>query len=230
MRSPSLKASSFQRVEDRKFIDDRVKAMYETNRELGTDYFSTDYASILGLQDAKGRTVVGPLVEDYCTFDASKEHGKVATVPEYLRGNHVTLFGPPDTKKMAINAMNSFHRKLQDEPKVVDELLKGNNEFPKWGADDEDSKTPMHDDLVSAGENLTHCFTKEIKVDDDPKGKYKLQVEKLALPIKRFPGLALPSFFAFYKDQPIPLHLYDFALHFYANWNRNEARSFTYPN
>lgn len=226
---PHLKQVLNQRIEDRKFIDDRVKALYETNTELGLDYFSTDYESIMGLQDAKGRTVIGPLLDDYCTFDASKEHAKVAPVPEYLQGNHVTLFGPPDTKKMAINAMNSFHRKLQDEPKVVEELLKGNNEFPKWGADDEDSKTPMHDDLVSAGENLTHCFTKEIKVDDDPKGKYKLQAEKLALPIKRFPGLALPSFFAFYKDQPIPLHLYDFALHFFANWNRNEALVFYVP-
>lgn len=226
---PHLKQVLKKRQEDRKFIDERVAALYKTNTQLGHNYFSTEYTSILGLEDAHGRVVIGPLCDDYCTLDTEKEHAKVAPIPEYLKGNHVTLFGPPDTTKMAINAMNAFHRKLNDEPKIIQELLSQCQEFPKWGADDEDSKTPLHKDLVSAGVNLTGCFTKDIKVEDDPNGKYQLKKDRLALPIKRFPGLALPSFFMFYENEAMPLHLYDFALHFFHNWNRNEALVFYVP-
>lgn len=226
---PALKNVLDKRMEDRAFIDQRVKALYKTNTDLGKNYFSTDYQSIMGLEDANGRVVIGPLCEDYCTLEPSIEHNRVAPIPEYLQGNHVTLFGPPDTAKMAVNAMNAFHRQLKDEPAVVGELLGRCQEFPKWGADDEDSKTPLHTDLVSAGVNLTGCFTKEIKVPGDSSGKYQLKEDRLALPIKRFPGLALPSFFMFYENESIPLHLYDFALHFFENWQRNEALVFYVP-
>lgn len=226
---PELNCVLEQRQIDREFIDQRVKALYESNTKLKNDYFSTDYQSIIGLEDAQGRKVIGPHRTDYCLLDKNHKESSVAPIPEYLKGVHVTLFGPPDTKKMAINAMNAFHRQLKDEPQIVAELLKDSTEYPKWGADDEDSKTPMHDDLVDAGVNLTDCFTREIKVDGDTSGKYNLKDEKLSLPIKRFPGLALPSFFLFHENEPVPLHLYDFALHLYANWNRPEALVFYVP-
>ena len=97
--------------------------------------------------------------------------------------------------------MNAYHRRLKDEPSVVESLLSSHESIPKWGADDEDSKTPMRADLISAGENLTQCFNRTLKVVDEKNNKvYELSKEKLSLPIKRFPGLALPSFFLFYKD------------------------------
>ncbi|MGB0750158.1 MAG: DUF4175 family protein, partial [Magnetospiraceae bacterium] len=40
-------------------------------------------------------------------------------VPRFLEGTQVTLFGPPDTAKMSINAMNAIHRRRADEPALV---------------------------------------------------------------------------------------------------------------
>ena len=45
----------------------------------------------------------------------------------------------------------------------------------------------------------------------------------------RFPGLALPSTFLFYQQNPLPLHLYDFALHVFHNWRQERALSFYVP-
>ena len=47
---------------------------------------------------------------------------QTVTVPPFLVGEQVTLFGPPDTAKMAVNAMNAYHRKLRGEPAIVEEL------------------------------------------------------------------------------------------------------------
>ncbi len=216
-----------QRILDRKFIDDRTKVLYDYNREAGLDISDEGYKSVLGLENHNGRVVWGPLQKDYWQ---KTKHKDIAPLPEFLKGPHVTLFGPPESEKMCINAMNSYHRKLKDEPAIIEELLKTHKSSPKWGADDEDSKTPLREDLISSGENLAQCFTKEIKVTSkaDDK-KYELAEEKLALPIKRFPGLAIPCSFLFYKGLPLPLHLYDFALHFYRNWNRPEALVFYVP-
>tara|TARA_R110000868_G_scaffold80095_7_gene227839 strand:- start:13648 stop:18186 length:4539 start_codon:yes stop_codon:yes gene_type:complete len=214
------------RIEDRKFIDQRVKALYQYNKENGTSIDSAEYETILGLEDSSGRVVIGPLQENYAKTSKQKP---VASIPTYMQGNHITLFGPPDSAKMSVNAMNSYHRILPDEPNVVKELLESFEYAPKWGADNEDSKTPMHADLVSAGENLTKCFNRNIDFTDERGKEYKLEKDNLALPIKRFPGLALPSFFLFYKKNPIPLHMYDFALHMFANWNNPEALVFYVP-
>src|SRR5207249_3768329 len=127
---------------------------------------------------------------------------------------------PPDDPKLSVNAMNSYHRKIKNEPPVIEELLKTHTSRAKWGADDEDSKTPLRQDLISAGRNLTGCFTREIAfTDPKTQRRYALEKDHLALPIKRFPGLALPSQFLFYNDNPLPLHLYDFALHLFTNWH-----------
>ncbi len=218
-----LKTVLVRRARDRKFIDERTRAMASFNQEYKRDYLSPDYMTVFGLEDAEGRIVLGPKSDHY-----ARSGGKaVAPIPEWLSGNHVTLFGPPDSAKLSINAMNAYHRKLKDEPEIVRELLSTHESLPKWGADDEDSKTPLREDLIAAGVNLTQCLEGTLSVEDGK--KYELEKEKLSLPIKRFPGLALPCFFLFYKEEAIPLHLYDFALHFFRNWYNPKALAFYVP-
>lgn len=222
-----LKKILLQRQLDRKFIDERVKACHEFNENLGHDFSTQDYQTIIGLEDSNARVVVGPKNKNYCHPIDNKP---IAPVPDFLKGPHVTLFGPPGTAKMAINAMNTYYRKLKDEPEIVEKLLLTNTSLPKWGADDEDSKTPLRADLVSSSVNLTQCFEKNIKYyEDDTKKEYLLASENLSIPIKRFPGLALPCTFLFYNNSPIPLHLYDFALHLFKNWSRPESLVFYVP-
>ena len=216
-----LKKVLDQRMTDRKFIDERVKACYEFNTSLEIDFLDSKYKTILGLEDAKGRIVIGPKAKDFCN---SRTNAAIAPLPEFLKGPHVTLFGPPGSAKMAINAMNTYHRKLKEEPKIVETLLKTHTSVPKWGADDEDSKTPLRSDLVSSAVNLTKCFTGELSFEN-----YKLADNNLSVPIKRFPGLALPCTFLFLDGSPLPLHLYDFALHLFANWNNPKALVFYVP-
>ena len=216
-----------QRKTDRQWIDQRTRACYELNSTLKIDFLDPRYQTIIGQEDGQGRIVMGPKNEFYSKSGYGE---RVAPIPEFLSGNHVTLFGPPDDAKLSINAMNAFHRKLKDEPKVVEELLSGSVQVPKWGADDEDSKTPLRRDLVSAGENLSHCFDRDLTFTD-PKNKktYALEKDHLSLPIKRFPGLALPCTFLFYRENPLPLHLYDFALHLFKNWHHPAALAFYVP-
>ena len=222
-----LRAVLRQRVADRDFIDQRTRACFELNRKLRVDYGDRHYETIIGQEDALGRIVVGPKNEFYCKSGSGKS---VAPIPEFLQGHHVTLFGPPDDAKLSMNAMNAFHRKLPGEPTIVAELLRDFTGAPMWGADDEDSKTPLRADLILAGENLTNCFNKNISFTDQRTGKnYVLENTHLSQPIKRFPGLAIPCAFLFYKKNPLPLHLYDFALHLFANWNNPKALVFYVP-
>ncbi|MGE3262338.1 MAG: serine hydrolase [Bacteriovoracia bacterium] len=222
---PTLAKVLRQRILDRKFIDERVTACHAFNESLRRDWLSPDYQTVLGLEDAKGRIVIGPKNKNYCRQGGAK----VAPLPEFLMGPHVTLFGPPDSAKMAINAMNSYHRKLPTEPAIVAELLASSSAgSPMWGADDEDSKTPLRADLVDAAVNLTGCFEGTLSLSEGTKN-YELAADHLALPIKRFPGLALPSNFLFYQANPLPLHLYDFALHLFRNWNNPRALVFYVP-
>lgn len=213
-----------QRAKDRAFIDERTRAMVRFNRDLKRDFLDDDYQTPIGLSDGKGRIVMGPKRADF----AGGSGAPVAPIPEWLQGAHVTLFGPPDGAKLAINAMNCYHRQLPQEPAIVRELLADHPDLPKWGADDEDSKTPMRQDLIEAGENLTGCFEGTLKLSE--KGKsYELAPEKRALPIKRFPGLAMPCAFLYYQGTPVPLHLYDFALHFFHHWHNPKALCFYVP-
>ncbi len=219
-----LKKVLQQRRIDRKFIDERTKACSDFNTSLEREITDSDYKTIIGLEDHQGRIVLGAKNANFMRANGSA----IAAIPPYLQGPHVTLFGPPDSAKLAINAMNSYHRKIKDEPKIVEELLKTQKYNPKWGADDEDSKTPMRSDLIDAAVNLTACFQGTLKVSGEGKN-YELEKDHLALPIKRFPGLALPCTFLFQNDNPIPLHMYDFALHLHKNWNQPEALCFYVP-
>ena len=219
-----------KRQVDRNFIDQQTKACYSFNTFLKRDFATPDYKTIIGNIDSTGRIVVGPNKDKTKLYCRSGYGKKIAKIPDFLKGNHVTLFGPPDDTKLSINAMNTYHRKLSNEPKVIEELLKTHTSTPKWGADDEDSKTPLRSDLISAGINLTECFEGTISYHDPKNGKdYFLENNHLSLPIKRFPGLALPSFFLFYRKNPLPLHLYDFALHLFTNWHNPKALAFYVP-
>lgn len=213
-----------RRSADRTFIDARVKACYEYNQKLGRQITDEDYQTIIGLEDAEGRIVIGPRSPNYCVRGGAQ----VAPIPEFLQGPHVTLFGPPDSAKMAINAVNAYHRKLAGEPAIVEQLLATQTATPKWGADDEDSKTPLRQDLIDAGVNLTGCFQGTLSLQEGQKS-YRLANSHRSLPMKRFPGLALPSTFMFYQNNPIPLHLYDFALHVFANWQNPSSLTFYVP-
>lgn len=221
---PHLTRVLEQRAIDRKFIDERVRATCQFNIDHGRTLRDPDFSTVLGLEDSKGRLVFGPYGAHY-----SRPGGKpVAPLPEFLKGPHVTLFGPPDSAKMAINAMNAYHRKLPGEPAVVGELLAQSATSPMWGADDEDSKTPLRADLIDAAVNLKGCFSGEISLQEGGK-RYDLAQDHLALPIKRFPGLALPSTFLFCDGEPVPLHLYDFALHLFHCWDDPRALVFYVP-
>ncbi len=213
-----------QRAKDRSFIDQRVKVLCQYNKDFNNDYLSCDYKTILGLEDADGRIVFGPKRADYVKAGGSP----IAPLPEHLKGPHVTLFGPPDSVKLSINAMNAFHRKLKGEPAVVASLVENLSHNAKWGADDEDSKTPLRRDLISAGINLSGCFNKTLSLSEGAKS-YELSEDKLSLPIKRFPGLALPCTFLFYQNSPIPLHLYDFVMHLVEHHKNPEALTFYVP-
>jgi malate synthase len=220
-----LKKVLQQRRIDRKFIDERTLACAQFNTSLDREITDSDYKTIIGLEDHEGRIVLGPKNPNYMKASTGKP---IAAIPDFLKGPHVTLFGPPDSAKLAINAMNSYHRKIKNEPKIVEALLKAQTHTPKWGADDEDSKTPMRADLIDAAVNLTACFDGTLKVSGEGKS-YELEKENLALPIKRFPGLALPCTFLFQDENPIPLHLYDFALHFFKNWHNPKSLAFYVP-
>jgi allantoicase/malate synthase len=226
---PRLAAVLRQRVADRAFIDERTRACFELNRRLGLKISDPEYHTVLGLQDSEGRIVIGPQGEHYYRPGGEP----VAPIPAHLQGSHVTLFGPPDNAKLAVNAMNAYHRKLPGEPAIVGELLaqlKPESASPKWGADDEDSKTPMHASLVDAAKNLKGCFDHTLVVEEPgAKKKYELAGDHLALPIKRFPGLALPCAFLFVDESPVPLHLYDFALHLFEHRARPDALVFYVP-
>lgn len=208
------------RQRDRKFIDERTIACNVYNQKLKTEFCSDNYQTVLGLKDARGRVVVGPLRPDY--YQASSE--KIAPLPNWLQGEHVTLFGPPDNPKMCLNAMNAYHRRPSGLPEIVDKILSKSSLVPKWGADCEDSKTPLYADLKEAGKNLAQCFDGTIKFAD-----FNLESDHLAQPIKRFTGLAMPCPFLFYEGAPIPMHLYDFALHFFNNWKNVQALAFYVP-
>ena len=77
-----------KRVEDRQILDQHKGA--------------------IGTKDLKGKIIFGPLNSNYLK---ANDH-PVSPLPEFLKGPHVTLFGPPDSAKLSINAMNAYHRVL----------------------------------------------------------------------------------------------------------------------
>uniref|UniRef100_A0A7S1PIM5 malate synthase n=1 Tax=Percolomonas cosmopolitus TaxID=63605 RepID=A0A7S1PIM5_9EUKA len=217
-----------RRKSDRKFIDEQTTACNEENLLMERRYKSPQYKTIIGQKDHENRVVVGPYLGGEHIREA--RGAPVRDIPPYLQNEHITLFGPPDTAKLSINAMNAIHRSVSDEPQIISQLVNESKLVPKWGADDEDSKTPLRDELLIAAQNLNECYNGTLEFTDPQTNRvYKLQKERTSLPIKRFPGLALPSMSHFVNGSPLPLHLYDFALHIFHQWHRPEALSFYVP-
>ena len=210
-----------QRQIDRVFIDEETLKCKEANE--GVEYRSPDYATIIGKQNENGAVVVGPAPNK-----TTANHQ--VTIPDFLAGYQVTLFGPPDTAKMAINAMNALNRVSPDEPAIVTELVNASGAVPRWGADNEDSQTPIMENFLSACKNLVGCFDGTLRFEDPNNGKtYQLDETGRSIPIKRIPGLALPDGNHLLDGNPLPLHLFDFAMHLFHNWNRPEALMFYIP-
>ena len=119
---------------------------------------------------------------------------------------------------------------MPDEAAVITELVNASEDVPRWGADSEDSKTPMVDELITANENLAACFARTIEFNDTKRGKrYALESERLSIPVKRIPGLPIPCGDLLLDGTPLPLHLVDFALHLFHNRGHREALVFYVP-
>lgn len=210
-----------QRMVDRDFMDRATLACVSQNE--GVEFTSPDYETVIGKKDADGRIVIGPLSRGADVVEPVE-------IPEFLVGDQVTLFGPPDTEKMSINAMNAFNRVSSDEPAIVTELAEAAGQVPRWGADNEDSKTPIMVNFLNACRNLVGCFDGTIRFEDERNGKvYELDESGLSKPIKRIPGLALPDGNHLWEGNPLPLHLFDFAMHLWHNRSKPEALVFYVP-
>ncbi len=116
-----------QRAADRAFVDAVTRDCAVANAGLAVD--DPAYRTALGARDAGGRVVVGPLPGPAPDLTP-------VVVPPHLQGEQVTLFGPPDTPRMSINAMNALHRRRPGEPPLVAELVDASGQVPRWGADD----------------------------------------------------------------------------------------------
>jgi malate synthase len=209
-----------QRVVDRAFIDRETLACVEPNATRAVS--DPAYATVVGRTDAAGRVVVGP---SDVPLDAPP-----VDVPAFMRGSQVTLFGPPDSAKLSVNAMNALHRRRADEPDLVRELVDASGQVPRWGADSEDSKTPRMRDLLTASENLAGCFDGTLRVEDARTGRvYALAETGRALPIKRVAGLALPDGHHLLDGNPLPLHLVELVQHVWRHRDRPEALVFYLP-
>ncbi len=210
-----------QRTADRAFLDAQTLALRKKNAKKSIE--SKGFATAIGAKDAAGRVVMGPL-------PGPRVEVPPVTVPPFMAGEQVTLFGPPDTPRMAINAMNAWHRVRPDEPAIVTALVEAGGQVPRWGADDEDSKTPIMATFLAATEHIQGCFDGSLTYEDAVRGKtYRLADDHLARPIKRFPGLALPDGSHLLDGQPLPLHLFDFVMHCWHNRHRPEALVFYAP-
>jgi malate synthase len=220
MREPLARVLS-QRQKDRAFLDAAVAGMVEKNAARAFD--DPAYETPIGLKDAAGRVVMGPL-------PPSTKAKQTVDVPAFLRGDQVTLFGPPDTARMAINAMNAVHRVSASEPAIVRTLVDESGQVPRWGADNEDSKTPIMRSYLAACQNLVGCFDGTLRFDDTARGKsYTLADDRRSIPIKRIPGLALPDGSHLLDGNPLPLHLVDLVLHLWHSRAYREALVFYVP-
>ena len=210
-----------QRSTDRAFLDAGTLALRPEN--AGRSVSDRDYASVVGLRDADGRVVAGPLPGPAVALEP-------VVIPPFLQGEQITLFGPPDTPRMSINAMNAVHRRRADEPALVADLVAESGQVPRWGADDEDSQTPIMDRFLAATRNLTGCFDGTLEATHPRTGKhYTLAAEGRSKPIKRIPGLAIPDGSHLLDGSPLPMHLVDLCLHAWHNRHRPEALVFYVP-
>ena len=126
--------------------------------------------------------------------------------------------------------MNAVHRRRTDEPDLVRRLVEESGQVPRWGADDEDSQTPIMERFLAATRNLTGCFDGTLTATHPRTGRhYRLADTGRSKPIKRIPGLAIPDGSHLLDGNPLPLHLVDLCLHAWHNRYRPEALVFYVP-
>ena len=216
-----LSAVLEQRAADRAFLDAKTEELRQNN--VGRAIDDVEYQTAIGAVDGAGRVVLGRL-------PGPPPAQAPVVVPAFLVGEQVTLFGPPDSPRMAINAMNSLHRRPPGEAEIIGRLVDEGGQVPRWGADDEDSQTPIMASFLRATEHLVGCFDGSLRFDDPARGRsYALAADRLAKPIKRFPGLAIPDGSHLLDGNPLPLHLFDFVMHLWHNRRRPEALVFYVP-
>ncbi|MFZ5477554.1 MAG: hypothetical protein ACOZNI_12330 [Myxococcota bacterium] len=209
-----------RRVADRAFLDAATLACVARNGDRSVR--DPAYETAIGKRDASGRVVLGPA-------DRPAEVVPV-DVPAFLAGVQVTLFGPPDSARLSINAMNALHRRRPDEAPIVGELVEASGAVPRWGADSEDSKTPIARTLLQASENLAACFDGTLRWEDPRTGRvYSLAPSRRSNPIKRVAGLALPDGNHLLDGEPLPLHLVELVQHVWRHRDRPEARVLYVP-
>lgn len=230
--APRLAAVLAQREADRQFVDDYARAARVRN--AGKQPSDAGYDTVIGARDPRGRVVVGPSPPAPLPRAGEEREGaerapRPVSVPDWLAGPQVTLFGPPDNAKMAINAMNALHRRRPGEPAIVAALVDGSGAVPRWGADSEDSKTPITRDLLAASENLAACFDGTLAVHEPGGKSYQLADHGLARPLKRVAGLALPDGSHLLHGEPLPLHLVELVQHAALHAGRPEALCFYLP-
>lgn len=209
-----------RRRADRAFLDAETLACVARNGDRSIR--DPTYETAIGAKDAQGRVVLGPPEYPAPLLQVN--------VPAWIAGDQVTLFGPPDDPKLSINAMNAVHRVRKGEPAIVGELVDGSGVVPRWGADSEDSKTPLARSLLHATQNLLGAFDGTLAFTDPRSGKaYALADHDRSLPIKRVPGLALPDGNHLLHGNPLPLHLVELVQHAWLHRERAEARVFYVP-
>jgi malate synthase len=224
---PSLERVLARRAADRAQIDAAMRDATQFNRHLALEHDVAHplYRTALGAtdRDAPNRVLFGAHVGSAATFNVASQGGRrVAALPPHLQGAHVTLFGPADSARMAVNAMNAFHRRLPGEPATLAPYVAEDRVAPpRWGADNEDSKTPLRMSLLTSMHNLMQCY------DGSLPGLERRA--PLSTPVKRIPGLALPSVAHFVGADPLPLHVLDLALHMHYMWDKPSALAFYFP-
>lgn len=164
----------------------------------------------------------GPLNAGYRSGEG---RARVAPLPKHLQGPHVTLFGPADGVKMCGYAMNAGQRRLPREPAEVAELLANSPLVPMWGADDEDSRTPLRAGILASLRNILQCMDGTL-----PSPQPLVDAPLRSVPIKRVPGLGMPCHWMRVDGHLVPLHLLDLCLHVFYAWPLGErALSFYIP-
>ena len=118
-----------------------------------------------------------------------------------------------------------YHRRLKDEPLIVGQILADQSESPKWGADDEDSKLPS-----GRTSDARQLIYQPVLGPFHERGVTISTGKKTICLCQIVPGLALPCTFYTIKSPPIPLHLYDFALHLFHNYQKPRSLTFMFPN
>ena len=226
--APMLKGVLDQRVTDREFMKARTIECNTYNSQQQSLDLGTR-RTVIGQKDASNRVVIG--FND--PRDETVSSSWTLDIPPDWQGDQITLFGPPEDAKMAVNAMNCLDRVLPGEAALVSELVSrwsSQGGSVKWGADSEDSLTPLGPQLLDSIAHLKQCYDKSLTTVDPRSNKqYSISPHSRVRPIKRFPGLHMPDAHVLVDDQPVPMHLLDAVLHLYHNRLHPEAWAFYIP-